>query len=1019
MNLGEYALRGKTVVLVLAAVLLIGGIFSFLGLSRLEDPELTIKDAVITTTYPGASALEVEEEVTDKVEQAVQALGQTKYVRSNSMPGLSIVKVTIKDHYDSASLPQVWDELRRKITDAQGQLPPGAQTSIVNDDFGDVFGVFVAISGPEYAYAELEEYAKQLRRELLLVPDVAKVNLVGTQAEVVYIELSAEAKLQTGLSPQQLGQVLEAKNLVGDGGRVEVGPSYVRVEPTGGIATVGDYADVLLENPGSSALVRLGDIATIRRGYADPPSTLLRMNGTRAIGLAISTAPGGNVVIMGNALTARAAELDYLRPHGVEFDVISMQSSAVTTAINAFTVNLAEAVGIVILILLIFMGLRSGLIIGGILVLTIGGTFLLMDVGDIALERISLGALVIALGMLVDNAIVVVDGCLAGLAKGQTAREAAAATVKQTALPLLIATIIAILSFAAIGTSQDATGEYCSSLYKVLLYSLSLSWVTAVSVTPVLCVMFLKPPAAAGSEPGAEPSPAPESAMARGYRAVLALVVRRRWLTLLATVAMLVASIVGFGQLKQSFFPDSTRPQFMVDYFAPRGTHIEQTEQQVAALEARIAELDGVTQVSTIVGQGAPRFLLTYAPEEPDSGYAQLFIDVDDYRKIPELQDQIQAELGGRFVEGAGNTKLFMLGPGEGGKLQFRVSGPDPDELRRLAREIMTKLEEAGARGIRNDWRERVLTLRPILAEEPARLAGIDRQDVAQAIAGSFEGRRIGVYREDDKLLPLVLRAPEAERDDVARLENVQIWSPTAKRWIPLRQVISGFETVEVDDIVRRRDRMPTMTIHADPPLDRYASEILAEVWPQVQALDHPVGYSFRLGGEAEKSGDAQAALVGSVMLFGVFMIIMTIVLFNALRQPLVIWLCVPLSLIGVVVGLLATGNPFGFMSLLGLLSLVGMFIKNAIVLIDEIDLRIGEGTPRFEALLAASASRVRPVSMAALTTMLGMIPLFSDAFFVSMAVTIVFGLGFATVLTLLVVPVVYATVFRVGASEI
>jgi multidrug efflux pump subunit AcrB len=745
-NLGELAIRGKTITLVFAFVLLIGGLFSFSRLARLEDPDITIKDAIITTAYPGASAAEVEEEVTDRIEQAAQALGQTKYVRSNSMPGLSIVKVTIEDQYSSDELPQVWDELRRKVTDIQGQLPPGAGPSIVNDDFGDVFGVFVAISGPEYSPAELEEYAKRLRRELLLVRDVAKVNLVSTFEEVIYVEMTAEAKLQTGLSPTQLGAVLEGKSLAVSGGRIEVGPNFVRVEPTGGVTGITDYEAVLIENPQTGALVRLGDIATIRRAYRDPPTSILRTNGTRAIGLAISTARGGNVVTMGDALDKRVAELDHLRPHGVEFDVIALQSREVTTAIDTFTINLIESVAIVIVVLLLFMGIRSGAIIGAVLILTISGTFILMDMDGIALQRISLGALVLALGMLVDNAIVIIDGTLAGLGKGRTAGEAAVTTVQQTAVPLLIATLIAIASFAAIGTSQDATGEYCGSLYKVLLYSLVLSWMTAMTITPVLCVMFLKPPTKL-VEPKVGRS-------VRIYEALLGGMIRRRGLTILITLGVLGLALVGFGGVKQSFFPDSTRAQFMVDYFAPRGTHIEETEAQLAEIEAWVAEQHGVTQVATVVGQGAPRFLLTYTPEEPDSGYGQLFVDVDDYRKIPELQARIQAELETRFSIGEGNTKQFMLGPGEGGKVQVRLSGPDPNQLRALATQVMRMLEDEGARGIRNDWRERVEVLRPILADEPARLAGVDRRAVAEAIEASFEGSRIGVYREGDKLLP-------------------------------------------------------------------------------------------------------------------------------------------------------------------------------------------------------------------------------------------------------------------------
>jgi multidrug efflux pump subunit AcrB len=1013
MNIGEVAIRGKTITLVFAFILLVGGLISYSGLGRLEDPEFTVKDALIVTPYPGATAQEVEEEVSDEIERAAQSLKQIDYVRSRSEPGLSILTVTIKNNYDKHSLPQVWDELRRKVGDAQRNLPPGAGPSLVNDDFGDVYGVFIAISGDEYAYAELEQYAEAMQKELLLVQDVAKVELVSTHKEAIFIETSREKSAQFGVSPQTISEAVRQKNVVSDAGRVEVGPDFIRFDPTGAFANISDFEEMLLASS-SGALVRLGDIATVRREYLQPPQSLLRVNGKRAIGLAISTVPDGNVVTMGQGLQARATELEYLKPHGVEFSVIAMQSQAVVTAIDGFVVNLAEAVAIVIVVLLVFMGLRSGLIIGGVLILTISGTFILMDTGAVMLERISLGALVIALGMLVDNAIVVVDGTLIGMQKGEKAETAAAAVVKQTAVPLLIATIIAILSFAAIGTSQDSTGEYCRSLYSVLLYSLSLSWLTAVTVTPVLCVMFLKVKPPKKGEAERDPY---DSGFYRGYRGLLTMCLKRRALTTMVLLGVLGAALFGFGQVKQSFFPDSTRPQFMVDYWMPRGTHIEDTTAAVAELEQFILEQEGVTQVATTVGKGAPRFLLTYAPEKVDSGYAQLFIDVENYRLIPELDAKIQEAIDTRFTAGTGSTKLFMLGPGEGGKVQVRVSGPDPNVLRELSTQVENIMHANNARGVRNEWRDRVKVVRPVMAEEQARQNGIERRDVSSVLLAGYEGQRVGVYREGDDLLPIVSRAPEDERADVADIANKQIWSRTGKTWIPLSQVVSDVETVFVDDLINRRDRKRTNTIHADPRSE-LASEMLKRVMPQVQAIELPQGYDIVFGGEYESSGDAQTALVGSVILFGILMVLMTILLFNALRQPLVIWLCVPLSIIGVSVGLLATGNPFGFMSLLGLLSLVGMLIKNAIVLLDETDLQIKEGKPRFAAILDAGTSRVRPVSMAALTTMLGMIPLFSDAFFVSMAVTIVFGLGFATVLTLLIVPVFYGGLFRIKPDE-
>ncbi|MCX4240714.1 efflux RND transporter permease subunit [Paraliomyxa miuraensis] len=1024
MNIAETAIRGKTVTLVFAFVLLVGGLIAYQGLGRLEDPEFTIKTAVVITPYPGASAEEVEREVTDELELAAQSLGQTDYVESISQPGLSIVEVEMKTQYDREALPQVWDELRRKVGDAQGRLPPGAGPSLVNDDFGDVYGVFVAISGEGLSQADLHAYAKRLRRELSLVDDVAKVELFGQQREVVYVELARGRLAQLGISPATIFEALRQKNLAADAGRIHVGPEYLAVVPSGEHTSVDQLESLVLGNPQSGALIRLGDVAEIRRGYRDPPSPLLRIDGRPAIGLAISTVSGGNVVTMGEAIERRARALEYLRPYGVQFDVIALQSRAVTAAIDGFLVNLVEAVAIVIVVLLVFMGLRSGLIIGGNLVLTIAGTFILMAVEQVALERISLGALVIALGMLVDNAIVVVDGTLVNLGRGMEPTQATSRVVKQTAAPLLMATVVAVLGFAAIGTSDDSTGEYCGSLFSVLWMSLTLSWVTAVTITPVLCVMFLRPPrpkpgamsgAMSGWAEGSEAPPARTSWLLR-YQHGLARMIRRRWTSVLVVAVVTAIGILGFGRVEQSFFPDSTRPQLLVDYWMPRGTHIEDTVARIERVEDYVMAQEGVTQVASTVGQGAPRFLLTYGPEKADDGYAQLIVSVDDFERISPLMQTLQDELPRLFPDGMANTKRFLLGPGEGGKIQVRLSGDHPDVLRALASEVETILyDDGGARGIRHDWRERVKTIVPQISEDQARRNGLDRPDIARMLRASFEGAPVGVFREGDELLPVVARAVPNEREDVSELNNLLVWSTTGDQWIPMRQVVAGFPIALVDDRIARRDRKRTITVHADQT-DGTASALLERIQPRLAELELPRGHALELGGEHERSSDAQQALAGSVVLFGVFMVLTVIVLFNGLRQPLVIFSCVPLSIVGVTAGLLLTEQPFGFMALLGMLSLVGMLIKNAIVLVDECDLRIRDGNDPHQAILEAAASRVRPVTMAALTTMLGMLPLLGDAFFVSMAVTIVFGLGFATLLTLLVVPVLYAVVFRIRA---
>ncbi len=813
---------------------------------------------------------------------------------------------------------------------------------------------------------------------------------------------------QLGVPPATVANALRAKNLVSNSGRARVGDEYIAIEPSGLFTSIEDFDSLLISGSNGGAQTFLGDIATVRRDYEEPPSTILRYDGHRAIGVGISTVSGGNVVTMGKAVEQRIRAMAGEIPLGIEFGVISLQSEAVTVAINGFVFSLGQAIAIVVAVLLAFMGMRSGLLIGFVLFLTICGSFILMGRSGVTLERISLGALIIALGMLVDNAIVVVDGMLIKLQQGMDRRRAAIEVVKQTALPLLGATVIAVLAFAAIGTSQDSTGEYTRSLYTVILISLMLSWVTAITFTPLLATRFLSAPASGGDD--ADPY---GSRFYQVFRSFLATCIRLRWATLAVVVAVFAAAVVGFGSLSQSFFPNSTRPQFMVDYWLPEGTHIAQTSSDMAEIEEHIASLDGVTHVTTIVGQGALRFLRTYGPEKNNSAYGQFLVDVDDYRRVDEIMGNIQTWLETNYPQADPQTRKFVLGPGEPGKIQAKFFGPDADVLRGLAARAETIMAaEPTAVGVRHDWREKVKLIRPVIAEEQANLNGITREDIANALRQGFDGISVGVFRESDELLPIVMRAREDQSGNIQSINNLQIYSPAARRMIPLAQVVSGFETVFEDQIIWRFDRTRAITVLADPRVGE-AADLLAKVRPAVEAIELPPGYRLEWWGELRDSGDAQGSLAATIPLFILMMVLITILLFNNLKQTAVIWLTVPLAIIGVTVGLGVTGQPFGFMALLGFLSLTGMLIKNAIVLIDQINLELDEGKAIEDAILHSAVSRLRPVGMAAATTILGMAPLFPDAFFVSMAVTIAFGLGFATLLTMIVVPVLYAVFFR------
>ncbi|MEM9102835.1 MAG: efflux RND transporter permease subunit [Pseudomonadota bacterium] len=1003
MNLAEFWINNRVITLVLTFVMLGVGLQSFQKMSRLEDPEFTIKQALVVTPYQGASATEVEKEVSDRIEKAVQEMGQLKKVTSKSERGLSTVTVEVKDHYDKTSLPQVWDELRRKINDVQSDLPPGASTSQVIDDYGDVYGNFLAVYGDGYSYAEIKDVVDLLRREFLLVKDVAKVTTYGELQEVVYVELKRTRISQLGISNDVIINELQQKNLVAQQGKVKVEKEYITITPEGGVDTVKDFENILILGTGRSQIY-LKDIADIRRGYQDPASNMMRFNGNIAIGMGISTISGGNVVDMGHALKQRLLELQQNIPIGIEFGIVSWQSDTVEKAISGFVLSLIEAVVIVILVLVAFMGLQSSVIIGTVLIITIGGSFIFLLPMGVALERISLGALIIALGMLVDNAIVVVDGVLVRIQKGENVKSAAIEVVKQTALPLLGATVIAILAFAAIGTSDDNTGEFCRSLFQVVFVALLLSWVTAVTITPLMCVMMLKAPTNAQSKK--------DSGLIRVYKKLLTQCIHHKLTTLSVVIILFVTSLWSFQFVSQSFFPESTRPQISVDVWLPQGTHISETKKTVEKIENFVKTQEGVTNMTSLIGEGALRFLLTYDPEQPNSAYAQLLVDVESTEVMDLLINKIENHLSENFPDVNGYGAKFRLGPGGNGKIQTRISGPNPNTLRRLADEVEAIYRaDHDSKGFRTDWRQIVKTLKPVISEVQANANGISRSDIANVIQENFQGRTVGVFRDGDLLLPIVLKVKGDVEQTVDAIQNLQIWSSRAQREIPLRQVISRFDVVFEDEIIQRRNRLPTITVFADP-IEGGAAELFQRLRPQIEALSLPPGYFIEWGGEYEDSGDAQAGLAASIPAFAGAMILVTIMLFNSLRLPLIIWLTVPLALIGVTSGLLLSDQPFGFMALLGFLSLSGMLIKNAIVLIDEINLEINQGKRILDAIVDSGASRMRPVAMAASTTALGMIPLLFDAFFVSMAVTIIAGLIFATVLTMVVVPVLYASLF-------
>ncbi len=1016
MNLAEFTIRNKVLSVIVILLAIVGGWTAYKDMPRFEDPEFTIRTAQVIAQYPGASPKEVAEEVTEPLERAIQQLQEVDSIESKSSAGKAEISVNVKYEFSpsKADLQLVWTKLRNKVNDAAQQLPPGAGTPFVYDDFGDVYGLYYFITADGYTPSELRRYAKSLQSEILQVEGVAKVAIEGAHSEAIFVEISRENAAALGVSVSNIYNILSQQNAVVPAGDIDVGERNLIIDPTGAIDSVEAIENLLVSTAADGRVVYLSDIARVYRSQEEP-SKKFRWNGKPALALGVSGVQGGNIVKIGKGVDAKIAEAESRRPVGIEVHDYYNQGVIVDASVENFVVNVIAALAIVIVTLLIFMGLKSATVIGAILLLTIFATLATMSVSGIPMHRISLGALIIALGMMVDNAIVVTEGILVGVQRGAKKLEIAKSIVDQTKWPLLGGTLVGIIAFAPIGFAPGDTAEYTGHLFWVILISLGFSWLFAVTLTPLFCFWLFKEGTAADADQGQQ-----DNAIVRSYKGLMSSALRMRPVVVAGVVAVFLASVWGFQFVKAGFFPSSTTPQIVVDYWLPEGTDIDKTEADITQIGEFVAGLDGVNTVQTSIGGGGIRFMLVYSPESSNASYAQLLVRVDDYKLIDALMPQIQAHIDERFANAQAKVWRFQLGPGGGSKIEATFKGPDPAVLRDLADQAkLIMVEDGGALSIKDDWRQPVSVIQPIYSASKGRRAGISREDLANALQTVYSGTTVGVYRERDELIQIISRAPEREREDVADMRNIQVLSPATGVTVPIGQVTDGFRTVWRDGQLRREDRTWTIKAQSDPYPDELASELLGRIRPAIEAIERPDGFTLEWDGEYGDSKESNENLASTLPMGFAAMVIVVFVLFGTVRQPVVIWLVVPLALIGVVVGLVVTQMPLEFMGILGLLSLSGLLIKNAIVLVDQTDFEINEGKPRFDAVVDAAASRVRPVMMGALTTVLGVIPLFFDAFFQSMAVVLVFGLSFATILTLVIVPVLYAMFFRIRAEEV
>ena len=1016
MNLAEQAIRNKVVSVIVILITVIGGWSAYQGMARFEDPEFTIRTALVVVQYPGASPTEVAEEVVEPLERAIQQMQEVESITSKSSAGAAEIAVNIDFEFSrtKGDLQIVWSKLRAKVDDATRALPPGVADPVVLDEFGDVFGIYYFLTGEGYTPAELHRYAKELQGELLQIDGVAKVAIDGALAEVIYVETSRERAAALGASVPAIYDALRQRNIAVSAGNVQVGEERLLIEPSASVSSVDDIKNMLVPTASSGSIVRLGDFADVWRGYETPPRKLYRFNGQPAIAMGVSGVSGGNIVQIGKAIDEVVVAAESRRPIGIELHDFYHQGHFVERAIDDFVTDVLVALAIVSITLLAFMGPRPAAAMGVILLLTVLVTVATMDAAGIPMHRISLGALIIGLGMMVDNAIVVTDGILVGVKAGKSRLEAAKSVVAQSKWPLLGGTLVGIIAFAPIGFAPGAAAEYVGHLFWVILIALGFSWLFAMTLTPLFCYWFFKEESSDNGD-----SQQAEGAFIRMYKRLVSSALRMRLLVVAIVVGIFMASMWGFQFVKPGFFPASTMPQLVVDYWLPQGTDISKTSEDVRRIEEYVSGLDGVNAVQTTIGGGGLRYTLIYPPESANSAYGQLIVRVDDYRMVDALMPQIQEHLDAHFPVAQGNVWKFQLGPAGGAQIEATFKGPDPAVLRDLAgqaKQIMA--DDGGALFIRDDWRQQVRVIEPIYSPVKARRAGVTRRDIATALRRTYSGLPVGVYREGDDLLPIVVRAPEHERQAVEDMRNIQVLSPVTGSYIPIGQVTDGFRTKWRDGRMSRDDRAWAIKAQSDPIPGELTSDLFSRVRPLIEAIVLPDGYRLEWDGEYGASKKANESLAETLPLGFLAMVITVFVLFGTVRQPVIIWLVVPLALIGVVIGLLVTNMALEFMGILGLISLSGLLIKNAIVLVDQIDVEIKAGVPRFDAVVEASASRVRPVVVAALTT-LGVVPLLFDAFFQSMAVVLLFGLAFATVLTLIIVPVLYSMFFRIGAEEV
>lgn len=1011
MKLVKYFLSKKPVTILLLALVLAGGLLAYVKMGKLEDAPFTIKQALVLTPYPGASPSEVQSQVTDVLEESIQALGELYYLKTENRAGLSKITVYVKKETRADEMQQLWDKLRRKVSDVQSKLPEGAGPSVVNDDFGDVLGVFYGLTGSGHSYRELEDEAKLIKNEILKVKDVAKVEIYGTQTPTIDISVSPSVMARSGITMTDIARAFEAQNKVVDAGGIDVGSNRLRIESTGNFYSLNDIRNLTIVSS-TGEHFRLADITRIEESYQTPASNLMHINGQPAVGIAISTVPTGNVVDMAAAVKESLQQMSGSMPEGFELVTLYDQGYESAVANQGFILNLIISVLTVVAILLFFIGFKNGLLIGSGLVFSIFATLIVMLCTDIALQRMSLAAIIIAMGMLVDNAIVVSDSALVNMQRGMRKRVAIMRACSSTALPLLAATVIAILTFLPIYFSPHITGELLSSLVIVIGVSLMFSWVFALTQTPFFIQEFVRRP-----RPEELKSTLFDGKYYNMFRRSLRWVIKHRYATIACMVLLLVLSAWSFKFIPKVFVPALDKQYFTVDVWLPEGSNIDETGKLAEEMAEYIRTHGEAEMVSTFIGRTPPRYYLSNVAFGPQSNYTQLLVKChtsEESRRLnAALQDSIRLKFPGPLIK----VNKFELSPLTEAVIEARFLGPDPavlDSLVGQAIEIMCRNPKVA--DARNEWGNMALMLRPVYDPVKAGELGITKAQMMQSVKSISDGVPVGIYRDNEKKVPVLLKSEGYDITDAASLGNFSVWN--GERSAPLSQVTERIETTWEFPQMRTYNRQLSMAAMCGVKPGHTMAEVHGEIRSEIEAMPLPPGYTFFWDSQYKDQGEAMEAIAKYFPLAFLMLIVILVALFGNFRQPIIILCILPLSLIGVAVGMLLTGFDFGFFPIAGWLGLLGMIIKNVIVLIDEINIQRREGVPAYTAVIESTVSRTRPVLMAATTTILGMVPLLFDIAFGGMAATIIFGLTFATLLTLFVTPALYILFYRIKINK-